>query len=51
MDTWEDYGWVGIVVGLLFICCQVGAVYMCIVNGSTESAIGGGTSDDAYTFR
>jgi len=50
MDDWEDYGWVGIVVGLLFICCQVAAIYMCIQNSAAEKAVGGGTADD-YTFR
>jgi len=49
MDDWEDYGWVGIVVGLLFICCQVAAIYMCIQNSAAEKAVGGGTADE-YIF-
>jgi len=39
LDQWEDYGWVCIIVGLVFILCQIGAICLCIRNQKMDDAV------------
>jgi len=50
MDRWEDAAWIGIVLGLTCICCQVGLVWMCIRENTMEKQLNSPGSTPDYNF-